>query len=268
MDLDDDGHDEWLDDILGRTAALFASRGEQRIVALLLDVESIAIVPSNEVIGTTENVWTNELEPVYSRVVMLDVEDHLVERFTPEVLDAIAEVFGYVASRQGQDNVRFAQARPVVRRIDGSWRDVLSASLDGAVSNQARHERGHDSKPVADDLTFGSAEELRLYESLKRFQRRASEDDTIAIVPSAGVRLRAGHTWTPDFVVIGRGRAVVFEVDGPHHRRVKRFADDKNRDLQWLRCGIQTVRLTVEDMKDDEELDGRVREELRRHVAK
>jgi len=102
-----------------------------------------------------------------------------------------------------------------------------------------------------------------LYEALREVQQDGPPDKTIALVPLPGVRLQAGHTWTPDMVVIGNGRAVVFEVDGPHHRQ--RYADDRNRDLQWQRCGVQVVRLPVEDVAQPT-LRDRVLEELRRHL--
>jgi very-short-patch-repair endonuclease len=64
--------------------------------------------------------------------------------------------------------------------------------------------------------------------------------------------------------VLGGGRALVLEVDGPHHRAVRRVADDHNRDLQWRRCGVPVVRLTVEDVNDPQLLDRRLVEEIKR----
>ena len=40
-------------------------------------------------------------------------------------------------------------------------------------------------------------------------------------------------------LVIGRGRVLIIEIDGPHHRSSRRYVDDRNRDLQWQRCGVQ-----------------------------
>jgi very-short-patch-repair endonuclease len=117
-------------------------------------------------------------------------------------------------------------------------------------------------------LTFGSAEEQRVYRSLKRLQASFPEAQTIAIAPLPGVRLRAGHTWSPDILVIGRGRALIVETDGPHHRSQRRYVDDRNRDLQWQRCGIPAARIAVEDLKDDDALDGRLREEVVRHLRR
>ncbi|MEW1914476.1 hypothetical protein AB0442_39860 [Kitasatospora sp. NPDC085895] len=80
------------------------------------------------------------------------------------------------------------------------------------------------------------------------------------------MRLRAGHTWTPDIAVLGNGRVVIFEVDGPHHRRSRRHADDRNHDLQWQRCGVPVVRLPIEDLADHVQLVKRLREELLCHL--
>lgn len=131
--------------------------------------------------------------------------------------------------------------------------------------NQGRRERTSGPHPVEDGLVFGSTAELRVYQVLKRLQASFPEDDTISIAPLPGVRLRAGNTWTPDVLVMGRGRALIIETDGPHHRSQRRYADDRNRDLQRQRCGVQVARLAVEDLQDDNALAARLREEVIRH---
>lgn len=258
---------ERYDDILARTTALFASRGDEQIVALLIDVHNVDIGVGSNVIEVREDPWSKGPVNVYNRVALFDVDDHLVSRFTENVCLRVARVFSYVAERQGESQVTEVVARSALPEVDANWRETFAGRLDTEwVSNQARRERGISTYPVTDDLTFGSKTELLLYKVLKELQTRAAEDRTIAIAPSAGVRLRAGHTWTPDFIVIGNGRAAIFEVDGPHHRAARRFADDRNRDLQWQRCGVPTVRLPVEDFDDVNALTSRVAEELRRHL--
>jgi hypothetical protein len=268
--MDEDWYEaETLDTILARTTALFAGRGEEQVVALLIDVQSMTIADGSDVVEIRANPWTKKPENVYNRAALLDVEDHLVPRFTGDVLQRICEVLSYVADRLGEPRITEVQARPALPEISGNWRETFAARLSSAsVSNQARRERDVSTNPVEDNLTFGSKEELSLYRVLKDFQLNTREERTIAILPSAGVRLRAGHTWTPDFVVLGNGRAVIFEVDGPHHRDTRRFADDKNRDFQWQRCGVPTVRLPVEDFADFDSLKARVEEELYRHLPK
>ena len=71
---------------------------------------------------------------------------------------------------------------------------------------------------------------------------------------------------TPDFVVIGNGRAVVVEVDGPHHSGRNRRADDADRDLHWRRCGVVTIRIASEHASDPTGLKARLEEELKRDL--
>jgi hypothetical protein len=107
-----------------------------------------------------------------------------------------------------------------------------------------------------------------VYRALKRLQARFPEHDTIAIAPLSGVRLRSGNTWSPDVPVTGRGRVLVVETDGPHHRGPRRYVDDRNRDLQWQRCGVPVVRLAVEDLHEDTALSTRLHEEVLRHLRR
>lgn len=210
-------HDDELDRILGQTTGLLAQRGDEQAVALLVDVQYMTLAATDEVVGT-ERVWedpwsTGDNGPatrtIYRREALLDVDDHLIPRFTDDVCKRIAETLGYVAERNGQENVAYVRPRPAL-----------------------------------------------------------PEDDTIAIAPLPGVRLRSGNTWSPDVLVIGRGRALVIETDGPHHRSPRRYVDDRNRDLQWQRCGIPVVRLAVEDLGDDTVLTARLREEIQRHLSR
>jgi len=73
----------------------------------------------------------------------------------------------------------------------------------------------------------------------------------------AGVR-------SPDFIVIGNGRTMIIEVDGPHHYRATRKADDADRDRHWDRCGAHTLRLGTHHTDDPETLRKLLREELLR----
>jgi hypothetical protein len=140
-------------------------------------------------------------------------------------------------------------------------------TLDRPV-NQARRERAGGPHPVEDGLTFGSTGELRVYRALKRLQAGFPQEDTISIAPLPGVYLRAGHTWSPDVLVLGWGRALIVEIDGPHHRSPRRYVDDRNRDLQWERCGVPVVRLAVEDLQNGDALVTRLREEVVRHFRR
>ena len=276
--------DEWMyeqdteyDRILGQTTGLLAQRGDEQTVALLVDVRSMALADTDEVIRTEKFIdpWapTGDDAPairtIYRRAAVLDVDDHLVSRFTEEVCQRIATTLSYVAERNGEDNVTYVRPRPALPEVDGDWRTAYAARLaSDRPSNQARRESTRATHPVEDGMTFGSAEELRVYRALKSLQARFPEHDTIAIAPLPGVRLRSGNTWSPDVLVTGRGRVLIVETDGPHHRGPRRYVDDRNRDLQWQRCGIPVVLLAVEDLHDDAALSTRLHEEVLRHLRR
>jgi hypothetical protein len=222
--------------ILAQTTAVLANRGDEQAVALLIDVRSLEFVNTEEVAASWhDQVWGETMRYEYFLDAKLDVEDHLVARFNSDVCERIASVLGYVAERNDVAHVKYVSARVALPEVDDQWRETYAARLTADhPTNQARRERGLAQYPTEDGLTFGSEDELRVYRSLRRLQARSLEDDTIAILPSPGARLRAGHIWTPDFVVVGRRRALVIEVDGPHHRERLRRVDDANRDLQWF----------------------------------
>jgi hypothetical protein len=147
-----------------------------------------------------------------------------------------------------------------------SWARTADRAAPDRPTNQARRERADGPHLVENGLVFGSTGELRVYRALKRMQASFPQEDTISIAPLPGVRLRAGNTWSPDVLVLGRGRALIIEIDGPHHRSPRRYVDDRNRDLQWQRCGVPVIRLAVEDLQDGDALDTRLREEIMRHL--
>jgi len=63
-------------------------------------------------------------------------------------------------------------------------------------------------------------------------------------------------------VVLGNGRALVAEVDGPHHYRSTRKANDADRDRQWDRCWVHTVRIGTHRADEPAVLKALLREEL------
>lgn len=77
--------------ILAQTTALLAQRGDEQAVALLVDVQSVTIDSTSEVMRTEEvflpdiegGIWGTET--IYRREAILDIEEHLVPRFTEEV---------------------------------------------------------------------------------------------------------------------------------------------------------------------------------------
>ena len=262
--------------LLAGTTALFDRRGDQDAVALLIDVRSIAIACTDEEIPgyVDETNWHHDAEAV--RILLLEVDADQFSRYKGNVMSRIETTMLDVFRRRLSDlpdrdldrtghTVKYVAAREHLPAVDPVWRETLAAALAwDETTNQARRDRTAPHRPAQDGLTFASEAEMTVYRMLTELQAACREDRTFAVLPLPGARLRAGHTWTPDIVLLGGGKALIFEIDGPHHRASRRLADDHNRDLQWRRCGIPVVRLPVEDVADPDLLEKRVKEELRR----
>jgi hypothetical protein len=265
---DDPDLGEGLEYVLGATAHLLAQMGDAQASLLLEDVQGIDIESEDrgevqeDGFGPVGSVW-----PRNSNVYYLDVEPYLRPRFTPEVLDRILPVMRSLAQRTHLPNLEFLDTRLALPNIDtNNWRDALRqqyASKD--VTNSARKERLAPESPVADGLTLTNDEELAVYKALVRLQAATTEDRTFAILPLPGTRIRAGNVWVPDFILVGNGRAMLIEVDGPQHAKEHRRADDDMRDTQWRRCGVQVRRVPVEYTRSERisELDAWIKVEVR-----
>lgn len=247
--------------ILAQTTLLLESRGDTEAVQLMTDVHQMSFVFTGDTVETNSD-WDADV-----RAAVFEVEDHLVSRYTEEIRQRIAKTLTYVAGRHDQYYVLDVRVEPRLPDVGSNWRTLVKdRSTADRPSNHARRERNVPQHPTEDGLTFGSTEEQTVYRALKVLQQEAAEDKTIAIMPLPAARLRAGHTWSPDCMVAGNGRAVIFEVDGPHHRDSRRYVDDRNRDLQWSRCGVQVVRIAVEDLRNADKLKARLKEELVRYL--
>jgi hypothetical protein len=70
---------ETLDRILAQTTALLAQRGDEQCVALMIDVQAVEFVNTDEVSYTYRDaVWGELTRTVYYQTAMFDVDDHLV----------------------------------------------------------------------------------------------------------------------------------------------------------------------------------------------
>lgn len=251
--------EEEADIVLGQTAMILDMRGDVETAQLLAEVELLDFESTDDGY-TTESNWHD-----YYWAVVLHVEEQLLPAFSEDVKARIAPVLIEVATRNGHSSVDRMIVRTALPVVEKNWRSGLRERATALPANQARRERAAPAVLAEDGLAFASRQELQVYQALKRLQAETPHDRTIAVAPLPGVRLHAGYTWSPDLLVLGNGRAVVIEVDGPHHRKNRRYVDDRNRDLQWQRCGIAVVRLAVEDLAEDT-LDQRLREELKRHL--
>lgn len=201
---------------------------------------------------------------------VVGVDPGLVDEFTPEVHDRVWSKLEAVLRGQGREDVQSMVVEgsvPPLPEIDPDWREQAARAIaPGQPLNQGRAERDDPTAVEADGLRFRTAGELVVYELLCALQQDMPSANTIAIVPGSGVRLRDSGVRTPDFLVIGNGRAVVIEVDGGKHYGSTRKADDADRDIHWSRCSVHTVRIADHHTRDRVSLASRLREEVRRRL--
>jgi AbiJ N-terminal domain 3 len=199
---------------------------------------------------------------------VLTVAPEAAPEFTPDVESRVWSALSVVLAHHGRDDVLtlvIARAIAPLPAVSADWR-LRAAVAAQRPTNQARRERAGDGYPSQDGLTFGSQAELAVYNVLMELQRDFPVRNAFAVLPLPGARLRDTGVRTPDFVVIGNGRAVVIEVDGPHHSGRNRRADDADRDLHWRRCGVVTIRIASEHTSDHRGLKARLEEELKRDL--
>ena len=189
--------------------------------------------------------------------------------FTAEVADRVWTALGAALTHHGRRDVQtlvIEQTAPQLPAIAADWRDQAAQAPRLAPGNQARRERAEGSYPVRDGLVFGSQAELAVYQILVDLQRECQYQNTFAVLPLPGAKLRDTGVRTPDFVVVGNGRAAIIEVDGSHHYAKTRKADDHDRDRRWDRCGVHTIRIPIEHASDPTSLKTLLREDLKRRL--
>lgn len=276
MGFDSDEDDAWdaeqarlAEIILGSTAHLLADIGDeesQRASLLLEDVRLLSVLDEPRGL-LIDDPWGAGRVYGQEPVAYLDVDAWMVDRFTDTVRATMLPIMRQVSGRLLPKPVEHVETRLAMPPIDPeTWRQTLRARTSEDLTNQARNERHEPVSPVRDGLAFSNDHEARVYDALVELQSAVKPDDNFAIVPLPGVRIAGGHTWTPDFMVSGRGRTMIIEVDGPHHRKPDRRAQDDMRDLQWRRCRIEVRRLPVEttDPENKTELKAWLTEELGR----
>jgi hypothetical protein len=119
-----------------------------------------------------------------------------------------------VLRQHGRQDVFGVVAEPTIPPLPdvaADWRaQAEQQAAVGLPINQARRERADGGYPVANGLTFGSQAEVVVYELLVELQRACSRHRAIAVMPLPAAKLRDAGVRTPDFVVLGNGRAVVW----------------------------------------------------------
>ncbi|RZE40133.1 hypothetical protein C0Q95_21155 [Streptomyces albidoflavus] len=251
----DNNVSEWL---LGTSAVLLHHQGERVSATLLTQVQFLEVT-----------LWDTEFGREGYKITLV-VEPHLYPDFGTTEMDTIADAMRTVLSPSGK-SIDILNVRPELTRLGTDWRQHLNtANGNGpAPANQGRKARlaAEDQHPVKDDLHFTNEWEYGLYEVLKERQAALPDNDTIGIMPLAGIRL-LGRTREPDFVITYKGRAGVIEVDGPHHAGPRRASNDHSRDALMYNAGIRWVaRLDVRDVKARAEVEKFVDNFLARLIA-
>jgi hypothetical protein len=262
VSLDDDDAGE-LDLVLGKVHHLLGEAGDE-LAQRLVQVAKLTLRHDGGYFYPTpgDNWRADTYEAVFT------VAPSLTTEFTSDAIAHIWEKLELVLRQHGRQDVFGVVVEPTVPplpEVAPNWRAL--AGRDTAVgrpTNQARRERADGSYPVSDGLTFSSRAEVVVYELLIELQRDCSRHRAIAVMPLPGAKLRDAGVRTPDFVVLGNGRAVVIEVDGPHHYGSTRKADDADRDRHWDRCGVHTVRIGAHHTNEPAALKELLHEELAR----
>jgi len=231
-----------LDLALGQTHHLLGEAGDE-LAQRLVQVAKLTLRRDGGYFHPTPgDSWR---EDTYEAV--LTVAPSLATEFTGDVTERIWGKLEPVLRQHGRQDVFGVVVEPAVPplpEVAPDWRGLAEQDTTvGLPTNQARRERADGGYPALDGFTFGSRAEVVVYELLVDLQRDCSRHRAIAVMPLPGAKLRDAGVRTPDFVVLGNGRAVVIEVDGPHHYGSTRKADDADRDRHWDRCGVHTVRI-------------------------
>ncbi|MEU5417069.1 hypothetical protein [Streptomyces clavifer] len=146
---------------------------------------------------------------------------------------------------------------PVIPAPIADWREQLRTANGPTPTNQARSLRLEPAEqhPIEDDLYFTNKWEQRVYRVLKAKQAALPDNQTIGIIPLAGMKLLGSTRW-PDFLITYKGRAGVIEVDGPHHAGVRRASADHSRTNLLYSAGVEWVdRIDVRDVETAAEVE-------------
>ena len=252
-----------LDIVLGQAHHLLGESGDAMAQSLIAGATLALRRDGGYFHPDPDDNWTS---PSYDAV--LTVTPGAAPEFTPDIESRVWDALGTVLAHHGREDVLsmvIAQAIAPLPAVPADWR---RQAADAALrpTNQARRERAGDGYPSQDGLTFGSQAELAVYNILVELQRDFPVRNAFAMLPLPGAKLRDTAVRTPDFVVIGNGRAAVIEIDGPQHSGANRRADDADRDLHWRRCGVSTIRIASEHASDPAGLKARLEEELKRDL--
>ena len=259
-----DGDAGKLDLVLGQACLLLGDNGDALAQGLVTAAALTLRSDGGYYHPTPGDNWT---EP--SSEAVLTVDPRLAAEFTDEVTGRIWQALRAVLKHHARDDVVslvIEPASPPLPAISADWRTQAAEAVRQPAGNQARRERAEGGHPTQDGLVFSSRAELAVYQILTDLQRESRHQNTFAVLPLPGARLRDADVRTPDFVIVGNGRAVIIEVDGPRHIGATRRADDHTRDRHWDRCGVHTIRIPSQHAADPAPLKDLLREDLKRRL--
>ncbi|MFJ6100314.1 hypothetical protein ACIQHY_04830 [Streptomyces sp. NPDC092359] len=226
---------------LGAAAILLHRLGDAEAADVAADVTSVHLI-----------LWETDYG-IDMYKALLEVEPHLLSRFTDDVLERIVEAMRSATIRDRGMSISYIEALPSIAEVSADWRKQLRTASGQRPTNQARRARLEPQHPMEDGLHFTNEWEHRVYKVLKERQAALPDNDTIGIMPLVAMRVH-GHTYEPDLLVTYRGRAGVIEIDGPHHKG--RASDDKSRERLIRHAGIHYVdRLDVRDTTQKSEVE-------------
>ncbi|MEH0402882.1 hypothetical protein ACFY7V_03585 [[Kitasatospora] papulosa] len=234
--------EQWL----GAAATLLYQQGDAEAAIAATDVLMVDLV-----------LWSSgDYEPDGYRAYFT-VEPHLVPQFTTQVVKRIEDGMQTVVPRRSSAYIESIVVGPVIPAPSADWRQQLRTANGPTPTNQARSLRLEPAEqhPIEDDLHFTNKWEQRVYRVLKTKQAALPDNQTIGIIPLAGMKLLGSTRW-PDFLITYKGRAGVIEVDGPHHAGVRRASADHSRTNLLYSAGVEWVdRIDVRDVETAAEVE-------------
>ena len=205
-----------LDIVLGQAHHLLGESGDAMAQGLIAGA-TLGPAPRRRVSSTRSRIdnWTSA---TYQAV--LTVAPEAAPEFTPDIESRVWSALerGARAPRpRRRCGAGYTRATAPLPAVSADWR-LKSRGGRPAVADQPGSARARGRwVPVP------GRPHLRQPGRARRLQRPGGTPagfpvrNAFAVLPLPGARLRDTAVRTPDFVVIGNGRAVVIEVDGPHH---------------------------------------------------
>lgn len=230
---------------LGQTVQLLMDRGNTQAAALLLDCRILRF----EHVDLLFRLPLDDSDPINLCEAWIEAPTFISDRIDEEMHAVILAFLNEALEPQSMyvREMRFTAPPP-----PQDWREQVSKRLGDGPRNQGT--LGPSAPEYhADRMSFRSAEELKVYQALRRAQDRRpqAENLTILALPSARI---TGNTLEPDFVICFKGRVGIIEVDGPHHSGKR--SSDTSRDRLFRYCGVAEVdHFDVADIGKQEPLD-------------